>query len=400
MRKDVDDILAEKGMDALLLYSESFKDENMYYLTRFLAPDPYIFLKKVDGEPMIIINSMEYPRAKKESTVPNVRSYIEYNFHNIVKTASTPELGVLKFITKIVKEELSHGIAIYVPQNFPSIVTDALRNEGLSVNPMFNVIEKARETKDPEEIEEMRFIQRLNEEVTMKVIDVISNATIGANSRLLSTIEGKKELLTVEKIKGLFGRYFLEKGAIPEEEIIVACGPKGSDPHYHGDPQDVLRANQPIVIDVYPRNQRKRYWSDMTRTIVKGKAPLKIRKMFETVLEAKHTSTDAIRADVLGSDVNNICFDVLEKAGYNTIRGGRQILRGFTHSLGHGLGLQVHEGPRLNELYTFPLEEHNVVTVEPGLYDPDIGGVRIEDVVVVQKNGCENITNMEILLEV
>ncbi len=210
----------------------------------------------------------------------------------------------------------------------------------------------------------------------------------------------EKEPLTVGKVKSVFGHKFLDHGCTIEEDILVACGPKGSDPHYSGDPQDVLKANQPIILDIFPRNVQRRYWTDMTRTIVKGKASDKVKKMFNTVLEAKNASMDAVQAGVLGSDVYDVCCDVLEKAGYETTRGGKKITKGLTHSLGHGVGLEIHEGPGMNELYKLPLKEHNIVTVEPGLYDPDIGGLRIEDVVEVTKTGCNNLTKMEIRLEV
>jgi len=125
-----------------------------------------------------------------------------------------------------------------------------------------------------------------------------------------------------------------------------------------------------------------------------------MKKMFEAVLEAKDASIDALKAGALGSDIYNLCCNLLERAGYETTRGGKQIKRGFTHSLGHGVGLEPHESPSLNEFYRLPLKEHSVVTVEPGLYDPDVGGVRIEDIVEVKKGGCSNLTKMEIHLEV
>lgn len=400
LRKDLDRILAEKDVDALFLYSESFHDENMYYLTRFLAPDPFLLLKKVDEEPVIVINEMEYPRAKKESIVKDVRSYAEYNYVEVVKSASDPKLGVMKFIASVAKKELGVKTRIYVPPKFPIIVADALRKEGLTIEPLFGVIEKARETKEPAEIEEIRRVQRTAEKYMSEVIELIANAEVDVDGTLIIRENGKKTCLTVHKIKTFFGHRFLDSNCIVEEELIVACGPKGADPHYFGDPDDKLKANHPIILDVYPRSVRERYWSDMTRTIVKGKASEKIKKMFDAVLEAKNASVDAIKAGVLGSDVYNLCCDVLEKYGYETTRGGKQIRKGFTHGLGHGVGLQIHEGPSLSELYTFPLEEHNVVTVEPGLYDPDVGGVRIEDLVEVTKNGCNNLTEMEIFLEV
>lgn len=396
----MDNILAEKGAEALFLYSESFKEANMYYLTKFLAPDPFIFFKKVDNDPVIVINPMEYPRVQKESFVKDVRSYADYNFLEIVKSAPEPKLGFLKFITTIAKKELGIGTKIYVPPRFPTIVADALRRESLTIMPLFDVIEKARETKEADEINEIKAVQAVVEKVTREVIDLVANAEVDVNGTLVVRTNGKREPLTVRKVKSIFGHKFLNYGFVMEEEIIVACGPKGVDPHYFGNPKDELKANQPIILDVYPRSLRKRYWTDMTRTIVKGKASNEVERMFEAVLEAKNASVDAIKAGVLGSEVYNTCCNVFEKAGYATTRGGKQITKGFLHNLGHGVGLQIHEGPTMSELYKFALEEHNIVTVEPGLYDPDVGGVRIEDIVEITKTGCNNLTKMEITLEV
>jgi Xaa-Pro aminopeptidase len=393
---DLDNILAEKEAEALLLYSESFKNSNMYYLTKFLAPDPFIFLKKVDADPVIVVNQMEYPRAQKQSIVEDVRSYFDYKYLEVVKTAKEPHLGTTKFIAKVAKKELGTSTKICVPHDFPAMATDVLREENLIIKPMFNVVEKARETKDTTEIDDIKAVQEVAEEVTAEAIALIANADVDANGTLMV----EKRPLTVSKVKAFFGHKFLDHGCIMEEDIIVACGPKGSDPHYSGDPQDVLKANQPIILDIVPRSAQKRYWTDMTRTIVKGKASDKVRKTFNAVLEAKNASMDAIQAGVLGSDVHDVCCDVLEKAGYETTRGGKQIVKGLTHSLGHGVGLDIHEGPRISELYKFPLKEHNIVTVEPGLYDPDVGGLRIEDIVEVTKEGCSNLTKMEIQLEV
>lgn len=396
MRGDLDAILAEKGAESLLLYSESFKNSNMYYLTKFLAPDPFIFFKKVDTDPVIVVNQMEYSRAQKQSIVKDVRSYFDYKYLEVVKTAKEPHLGTMKFIANVTKKELGADTKICVPHNFPAMAADILREEGLTIKPMFDIVEKARETKDADEINEIRAVQAVAEEVTAEAIDLIANADVDANGILIV----KKEPLTVGKVKSFLGHQFLDHGFVMEEDIIVACGPKGSDPHYFGDPQDVLKANQPIILDICPRSVQKRYWTDMTRTIVKGKASDKVRKMFNAVLEARNASIDAIQAGTLGSNVYNVCCDVLEKAGYETTRGGKQITRGLTHSLGHGVGLDIHEVPRMSELYKFPLKEHNIVTVEPGLYDPDVGGLRIEDIVKVTKTRCNNLTKMEIRLEV
>jgi len=396
LRGDLDSILTEKGAEALLLYSDSFRGANMYYLTKFLAPDPFIFLKRVDEDPTIVVNQMEYPRAQKQSIIKDVKSYVDYNYLNTLKTAKEPQIGAMKFIAKVTKKELGAKTKICVPPNFPVIAADVLREEGLIIKPMFGVVEKARETKDSHEVKEIRAVQAVNEEVTSEAIELIANSDVGNNK----TLHFKGEPLTVGKIKSFFGSKLLENGCLPEEDIIVACGTKSSDPHYSGEPEDKLKADQPIILDIYPRSIQKRYWTDMTRTIVKGKASNKLKKMFDTVFEAKNASLDAIQAGALGSHVYDVCCDVLEKAGYETTRGGKKVTKGMMHSLGHGVGLQIHESPRMNELYTFPLKEHNVVTVEPGLYDPQIGGVRLEDIIEVTKSGYSNLTRMETRLEI
>jgi Xaa-Pro aminopeptidase len=396
LRGDLDGILAEKEAEALLLYSDSYRDANMFYLTEFLAPDAFIFLKRVDADPVVVVNQMEYPRAQKQSIVKDVRSYMDYNYLQTVKSAKEPQHGAIKFIAEVTEKELGVGTKICVPPNFPVIVADVLREEGLTVNPMFGVVEEARETKDIREIEEIRAVQKVVEEATSEAIEIIANSDVGSNG----TLHFNREPLTVGKIKSLFGSKFLENGCLPEEDIIVACGTKSSDPHYAGEPKDKLKADQPIILDIFPRSIQKRYWTDMTRTVVKGRASNEVKQMFETVFEAKNASLDAIQAGAVGSQVYDVCCDILEKAGYETTRGGKKVTKGMPHSLGHGVGLQIHESPRINELSTSPLREHNVVTVEPGLYDPHIGGVRLEDTIEVTKSGYNNLTKMETRLEI
>lgn len=395
----MDVVLAENGADALLLYSESFKDVNMYYLTKFLAPDPFILLKKIDEAPTIVVNQMEFPRAKEESIVKDVRSYADYNYLAVVKAAAEPHIGVMKFIASLVKKELGEKATIGVSHKFSSLIADTLRQEGLNIKPVFNLIEKARETKEPDEINEISALQEVTEKVATEAINLIANCEVDSKGTLIHKENGKKQPLTVGKVKSVMGRHFIDHGCVMEE-LIVACGPKSANPHYTGEPNDELKANQPIIMDIFPQNLRKRYLTDMTRTVVKGKAPKEVRNMFDAVMEARGFCLDALHAGVLGSEMFNLCCDVFEKAGYETIRGGKQIEKGFTHGLGHGVGLEVHEYPSMSEVYRFPLKEHSVVTVEPGLYDPKVGGVRIEDMVELTRKGCRNLTKMNIQLEI
>lgn len=400
MKKDIDRILAEKKLDSMLFYSESCQNANMYYLTGFKAPDPFIFMKKVGEDPLMVIGQMELSRARKEANVRDVRSYQDYDYMQIVRSTLDAKIGGMKFVASVAKKELGTHEPIFVAPSFPTMLGDVLRSEDLKIKPMFDVVEKARETKEAHEIEAIKYVQKTVEEATMKAIELIANAEVGPNGRLFYREGGKKKQLLVGRVRSIFNHTFVDRGCVSEEETIIACGPGGADPHYAGNAEDVLKADQPIVMDVFPRSVGNRYFSDMTRTIVKGRSSKPVKKMFEAVVEARNAALDAIRAGVLGSKMQNLCYDVLEKAGYQTIRGGRQISKGYTHGLGHGVGLEVHEGPSMSELAKSPLEEHNIVTVEPGLYDPKIGGMRIEDLVEVTKRGCNDLTKMEICLEV
>jgi Xaa-Pro aminopeptidase len=399
LRSDIDQILSEKGAEALLLVSESYKDANMYYLSKFLALDPFMLFKKVGSPPTIVISPMEFLRAKKESIVRDIRSSAEYNYFNIVKAAKDPQIGAMKAQAYVLEKEISKKPLIAVPQSFPALLADFLRSEGLNVQPFHNLVENARETKEPDEIEEMIEVQRVAEKVTSEIIEMIANCKVESNGTLTFKADGKKQFLTSGKIKSIMGHAFIDEGVL-NEDPIVSCGPLSAIPHYSGEPDDKLKANQPIIMDIFPQSIRKRYTSDMTRTVVKGKAPKEIKKMFDTVLEARNASLDALHAGALGSDMFHLCCNVFEKNGYETIRGGKQIEKGFTHSLGHGVGLAVHESPGMGEVSKLPLKDHAVVTVEPGLYNPKLGGVRIEDIVEITKKGCRNLTEMPIQLEV
>jgi Xaa-Pro aminopeptidase len=337
----------------------------------------------------------------EESIVKDIRSYDDYNYLKIAGSTSDPNLGLLKFIVSVVKKELGVDAKIYVPPNFPVALADVLRREDFNLIPLFNVIEKARETKDAEEITEISKAQTAIETVAGEVFDLIANADVAVDGTLMVKDGGKLVPLSVRRLKSAFGCKFQELGYLMEADMILTCGKRSGDIESFGEPDDILKVNEPVIFDIFPRNLRDRYWADMTRTIVKGRASKEIKHMYETMLESQGAGIDALKAGVTGSELYAISCKVLERAGYATMRGGKTITKGFlVPSLGHGIGLEVHEGPRLNELNNLEVEPSNVVTVEPGIYDPAIGGVRAEDILVVTKSGARNITRMDKTLEI
>jgi Xaa-Pro aminopeptidase len=196
------------------------------------------------------------------------------------------------------------------------------------------------------------------------------------------------EPLTSERVRSLIARTLMER-ACTARHTIVACGDQACDPHNHG--SGPLRADLPVVIDIFPRSDETGYYSDMTRTVVRGEASGDLVDIYDAVLEAQLQALDRIRAGVDGRDVHQGVSSLFESRGFLTgLQDGR--MQGFFHGTGHGVGLDIHEPPRVGKASDI-LEPGHVVSVEPGLYYTGRGAVRIEDLVVVTEAGCDNLTD-------
>ncbi|MDQ6969862.1 MAG: M24 family metallopeptidase, partial [Mariprofundus sp.] len=159
-----------------------------------------------------------------------------------------------------------------------------------------------------------------------------------------------------------------------------------------------IRARQTIIIDIFPRVLKTGYWGDMTRTYVKGTASTAIKRLYRTVREGQDIGLSMVAEGVDGAVIHRKITDHFDRQGYPTkmIRGKQT---GFFHGTGHGVGLQIHEAPRIS-VRSDILKANQVVTVEPGLYYPGLGGIRLEDMVIVRKGGCDNLTNYKRRLEI
>ncbi|MDI6810759.1 MAG: Xaa-Pro peptidase family protein [archaeon] len=357
----------------LLIVSESMRNADMYYATRFLAADPFIYLCfPHDRKDMLIVSQMEYERARKESIVKEICSSLDYGY----------DLKMEELISKVLQEE---GInAIEVPGYFPLYTAEELRKRGIEVVPVEEVImTKEREIKNEQEMSYMRKAQRACENVMALALTVIKNSTVNGN-----LLMENGEILTSERVKAYIEHALIDAGCTFDSgEPIVACGKRSADPHFTG--SGPMLVNEPIIIDIFPRLLVERYCADMTRTVVKGEPGKGIKEMYEAVLEAQNAALALVKEGVPCKEVHNRVCDIFEEQGYETIRKGGK--KGFLHSTGHGVGLNVHENPKVGE-NEYVLRKGNVITIEPGLYEPDVGGVRLEDMVLVLTNGCENLT--------
>ncbi|MCK5268215.1 MAG: aminopeptidase P family protein, partial [Spirochaetes bacterium] len=196
------------------------------------------------------------------------------------------------------------------------------------------------------------------------------------------------EILTSEEIRRFINSELLKRDCMPVKDTITSSSDQACDVHFFG--SGPLKANSAIIIDIFPRSLKTKYWSDMTRTVVKGKASPELKKLYNTVLAGQKKALAIVKAGVSGAEIDKIIRDFFIKEGYQTkeIKGKMQ---GFVHGTGHGVGLDIHEEPRIHQENRILLKAGNVITIEPGLYYLGLGGVRIEDTVAVTEEGCLNL---------
>ncbi len=369
--------------DAYLMVSESAHSADMYYASAFLAHDSFIYLNSMNEK--LLVSDMELGRAKKESRVNDVLPTSGFGIMEKLRTLKDVDAAYSGMIIEFLRSENVKRIS--VPYNFPVYLADIMRREGFDVVPVKSPFRDMREIKNENEIKAIEKAQRAGEIALMKARDAIRKATIGNG-----VLWQDSAPLTSENIRSIIEAVLLSRGC-EAPDVIVACGRGSADPHWQGEGE--LRAGEPIVIDFVPRSKKERYYSDMTRTFVRGTPSDEIKNMYAAVRDAQEAAIGRIKAGITGSEVHDIVCDALEARGYETGRGKTGVFtEGFIHSTGHGVGLDIHEGPNLSESGK-ELKEGCVVTVEPGLYFKKTGGVRLEDVVVVKAGGCKNLTMFE-----
>lgn len=366
--------LEEKGLDGFLILGDSLCDADMYYLSRFFAMDRFALLATAEGI-TILVSGMELGRARLESTAHKVVSTSDYDIMGKLKALGQPEDAYQAALKEFLQD---NGVRrLGVPMRFPAGTYCAIGDDFL-VSIAESPVSSWRAIKSDAEIAAIESCQRSCEEALSVALNLISRSKPKGG-----ILYSGGSPLTSEKVRSTIEIALLERGC-EAMDTIVAGGIQAANPHARG--SGTLHANAPIVLDIFPRSKTTRYFADMTRTVLKGRASQEILDMYDAVLAAQQAGLEAVRAGVPGSEVHAMVGDVFSDRGYREREG-----QGFTHSTGHGVGLDVHERPSLGFAKDI-LQEGNVVTVEPGLYYPEIGGIRIEDLVVVTDKGCRNLT--------
>lgn len=374
--------------DAILIIASSEVDSNLYYATHFLAPDPFIFLQvghPPQGEKILVMSDLELDRAKSQAKVNTVLSLSQYENLAKQKGKEPTWVNVLNLLLQERKVKW-----ILVPSNFPIEYADGLRGKGYLLEFRRDPFFEERTLKSEEEVEYIREVQRATEEATEMAIQAIRESEIRKG-----LLYRNGEVLTSEALKKIINVKLMEKGCVAQH-TIVASGDQACDPHNEG--SGPISAGTAIIMDIFPRSSRTRYFADMTRTVVRGKAPDKLKRIYETVQRGQEAAIGLIHDGAPGGEIHERVCQVFKQAGFETgILGGR--MQGFFHGTGHGLGLDIHEPPRISRS-DYVLKRGHVVTVEPGLYYPGAGAVRIEDLVWVTDTGCINLTQYPKQLEV
>ncbi len=366
---------------AYLIIDSSENNSDLFYKTHFMVPDPVIFIEH-GSEKIIVLNDLELERGKEEASVDTVISLSDCI--NKLSSSKKKNYNPVDIVELIFKERKI--ITADVQKTFPVFYADELRKRKFKVAvSKDHFLFPSRLKKSDEEVTKIKKALSATTQAMNIAIKMVSESKI-KNQKLYY----KKAVLSSELIKKEINSYLAGKG-FNASHTIVAGGVQGSMPHNTGSGE--LPPDWPIVIDIFPKSQETGYFGDMTRTVVKGNPSKKLKRMYKTVLDGQKLGISMIKDGVKSKEIHSSIVDLFEKNGFTTeAKDGKP--QGFIHSTGHGLGLDIHEPPRVGKNGAV-LEAGNVVTVEPGLYYQDLGGIRIEDVVLVTKDGNINLTRCQ-----
>ncbi len=367
-----------------LIVAASDTDPNMLYATKFWAPDPFIFLER-NGKRTLVLSDLEIDRGRKQAEADEFLMFSEFEREVQGKSRKAPPYE--KVLAHFLKKR---GVrSTIVPANFPLGYAQELAANKIRVRATNGLFWPEREAKSKKEVEMIGHALRITETGLKRAIEILKASKPGIGKRL----RWSGKTLTSEMLRAEIDSAMLRAGGIPTG-TIVAGGDQSCDPHERG--FGPLYANSLIILDVFPRDAKTGYFGDMTRTVLRGHASDAQRRLGEAVKAGQALALKKIKAGVDGMTVHRAIREFFAKQGYPTeVRKGRRV--GFFHGTGHGLGLEIHEYPRLQKAI---LKDRQVLTVEPGLYYPGVGGVRQEDVVVVTKGGCRVLSRFPKRLEI
>lgn len=344
----------------------STKNKDMKYAVKIDILD-YFFFLEAGTKKYIFLDHREFGFFQEKNKNPNVEAVL-------VRGG-----GRNDFALSLIQKYSPSSNKIEVPTYFPLDLADYLREKGIALK-----IERPyypeRAVKNDKEIKMIEESVKKTHSAFLKIEDILGASEINGEFIFFNG-----EPLTSEFLKCEAGKVLFKEGMLSTDGIIISCGKDAAIPHHPG--QGKLLANQTIVCDIFPVSKETGYFADMTRTYVKGEPSRKIRSMHDSVLRAQEAAFRLIKPGTAAKEVHKAVADSIIRDGFDIGNAG------FTHGTGHGLGLEVHEAPHINQTSEDILKMDHIFTIEPGLYYSGLGGIRIEDVVCVTESGYKNLTN-------
>jgi Xaa-Pro aminopeptidase len=382
MLSDLDALLTERGIGAVIVPMHEAMHPSFRWLARGAKVTKGYAVKVPGREPVLVA----YPMERDEAAASGLETRLVHEFDHeaIFRSAATTADGYAELFRNILRALGAEGtVAFYgnVPVHLYIAIVDALQRRGTRVyrSDGDDLIQLARKRKEGWEVEAIRSVGARTEEVIEAVKGMLREATPS---------------LTLGDLKALVTREIARLGMIEDHETILSQGRDAGIPHSRGDARARVVPSVPIVLDIFPADRTSGYFFDCTRTFCIGPVPEELRRLHADVLGAFELARDAMRPGTLASSYQALVCDFFEGKGYATTRSHPATLEGYVHSLGHGVGLDIHEKPSfaLTPSNQDLIEEGDIVTIEPGLYYPERGlGVRIEDTFVVTASGVESL---------
>jgi Xaa-Pro aminopeptidase len=402
---DLDAEMIRRGLGGIVGYGEtSLADPDLTYLVGAPLARGGFYFKAPGREPLLVVGNVDYGSAKRNSRVKRIETLTQWRYEGLLRKHRERNEANAHLIASVLRNEKIRGKVVLLGRNDLAKglwMARTLNRLGVQLagERTATVLEAVRDTKDQREIENIREAAKKTAKVVNGIIGVLRNARENRGH-----LHVGKRRATVGLLKSMIASRLARQGLATPEGTIFAAGPSSADPHNLGFPSQEIKKGKLIVFDIFPQAESG-YWVDLTRTFVVGKASPRARKMFETVLAAQANALDYLRAGSTGDAAMHRVCNIIEQAGFRTVKQlyrheGRAVSSGFIHSLGHGVGLTIGESPYLSFGSKERLKQGEVVTVEPGVYMPHYGGVRIEDTVVIKSKGIENLAYVEKGLEI
>ena len=373
-------------MPAVLICGDTLRSPELRHEVPLGIGDPFLYLES-DGRRAVLTNVLEVDRIAQQA--PELERLLGEQFGRdelIAEGLSYEEVDRALYVRAVDHFGISAAV---VPPDFPLAVADRLRAEGVAVSVDDDLFVERRRRKTAAELAGIRRATEAGLAGLAECARALREATIDGDQLRLDG-----ELLTSEIVRARVREVCARAGAPAPDDIIVAPMRPG-DAVGHEAGSGPLPAHAPICLDLWPQDEESGCWSAMTRTFVRGEISAGIAGLHALVLEAHERACAAVRPGVRGVDVYGVACDVFEAAGQPTQRTkkpGETLRHGFYFGLGHGVGLEVHEAPALGRTGRDPLIAGDVIAVEPGTVDPDHGGMRVEDLLLVTEEGYENLT--------